>query len=1508
MKRLLIFLVSLGFIVQAISQNSNSGSLCPKVSLLFAPINIKNNEGQSVFNGADFAEEFENQWKTNSTQEIDKKATEVFDKMQQMRIRTYPDIYNYLRLLQRSVILNQTEAFIKTTNILTDNKSKIGYAKFFKAYEDLLNDSLLCTYKNIQWKAASINFEIKPENEPEFLFNNTDLICIISGTRYHIKEASGTYQLANQTWKGKGGILNWERQGLQPDSVFASLGKYDILMLNTEFIADSSFLTDLRISKTRLKGNLEENFRANKKSFPKFTTTGSTVYIKNFFPNIDYSGGIRIEAEKFYGVGKPGNKASIYFDSKSKAKVLVRSYEFLFNHKFISAKDASVTIRYEKDSVYHPNIGFTYDLDAQKVSLFQGQNMLSDIPFYDSYHQLEINTNSLQWAINDSMVYFMRSAGLVKEADANFISESYFRADFYNGLQGVDPVNPLMRLYQFVQANQSNKFYSKDYAYSQHQSPDQVRLSLINLASKGFLFYDRQQDLFTAKDKLFHFINSHLGKKDFDNLVIFSDSARINATLNLRNLDLQIFNSVQVILSDSQKVAITPYNYTLTVQQNRDIAYSGRAKAGTFDFFSTKRNYFLYDEFRLSLPEVDSIRMMVKERQKEEKQSRIRYVRIQSVIEKVAGDLQIDQPDNKSGRKSLRIPYPVFNTDSSHSYVYYDRGKFAKFYPRQSFYYKVKPFILSNLDNFELDSLDLKGQLFSGYIFPPIHQPLRIKKDFSLGIMHHTGTAGSPVYVGTGAGMGLFKGKIDLSHQGLRGDGELRFLNSICQTDTTRFLDSTDFVFFPDRATGLMESFKMDRTDKPIAYPKTYGKSILIEWKPYIENMALMTRKHPIELFGDKMKFSGTMFLNPNGLEGSGTGLFNNASLEAGHFAFDQKGFSSDSSELFIRTTDKKQISLQATGYKVKADFDKNEAVFDAAGKAGLRFPALKYVSDHSHFIWKTDSAHIYMKSRDFDRQFAEIQKIPGIEIPEKYSKGHIPGPRLLSLKNGQDSLQFISYETSFDINSARLIAKKVPFVKSADAYIINSGQSIEITNETRPLNFENAGLVIHNDSATHELYRVKAVINSSKKYTATGDIYYKRIVDKKNIIHLDNIEPDIMSGISQGSGKIKDSLYLRLSPYFGFYGDVHLTGNQQNLRFDGFYRMNAGNCRKSGILWIKADTIINPEKVIIPVKENSLSADYFKIGNGIFITRKTGEIHPMFLDPLTDAKEPAILSATGQLAFDPQSGEYRIGPAEKLFNRMKPGNMVSLDTLHCILRGEGKPEFYNQFSPTVKLDTYGDIEYHFKNDSVFADLMMVFDFPFTPEAAGVFIKDISEGFHPGVLAKKDEQKRKIYEWLGEKAGESFAFDVQSGVNKASEIVKLPLVLSNLKFIYDAENQIYHCYGPIGVMAFYGRIVNKLVPGYIQWIKKANLREDEIRIYLQYEDQGYYYFNYGRGSVMRLFSTNNDFITALLKERDKVNDKYEKEHNSKRWQPYKLSITSKTDPITFRAEMQTNKN
>lgn len=65
-----------------------------------------------------------------------------------------------------------------------------------------------------------------------------------------------------------------------------------------------------------------------------------------------------------------------------------------------------------------------------------------------------------------------------------------------------------------------------------------------------------------------------------------------------------------VHLSDSQKVAIFPYNQQIRIGRNRDMDFDGVVEAGLFTIFG--HNFrFSYDTFKINLANIDSIRIAV---------------------------------------------------------------------------------------------------------------------------------------------------------------------------------------------------------------------------------------------------------------------------------------------------------------------------------------------------------------------------------------------------------------------------------------------------------------------------------------------------------------------------------------------------------------------------------------------------------------------------------------------------------------------------------------------------------------------------------------------------------------------------------------------------------------------------------------------------------------------------------------------------------------------------------
>src|ERR1035437_7621968 len=190
-----------------------------------------------------------------------------------------------------------------------------------------------------------------------------------------------------------------------------------------------------------------------------------------------------------------------------------------------------------------------------------------------------------------------------------FESSTYFRSDRYDKLQGIDQMNPLIQMRDFVKKNSDSRDFTGDtYARYLKLSANDVRPNLVRLSAMGFITYDAQADEVHVNEKLFLYIACRAGHVDYD-VIQFPSVVRnaSNATINLLNYDMTIFGVKQIFMSDSQNVSIYPAEQKIILRKNRDFTFAGIIHAGRFDFFG-KEFSFDYDKFIINLKNVDSLR------------------------------------------------------------------------------------------------------------------------------------------------------------------------------------------------------------------------------------------------------------------------------------------------------------------------------------------------------------------------------------------------------------------------------------------------------------------------------------------------------------------------------------------------------------------------------------------------------------------------------------------------------------------------------------------------------------------------------------------------------------------------------------------------------------------------------------------------------------------------------------------------------------------------------------
>ena len=114
-------------------------------------------------------------------------------------------------------------------------------------------------------------------------FNGGNLVCRVGSKRVGaqdeildslvVLEASGTYDPSLKKWDGIGGIINWQKVGLNASSTFATLQKFELSLKASTIRVDTVVLTTPYFDKPILGMLTDRAFKINReedKIYPQF--------------------------------------------------------------------------------------------------------------------------------------------------------------------------------------------------------------------------------------------------------------------------------------------------------------------------------------------------------------------------------------------------------------------------------------------------------------------------------------------------------------------------------------------------------------------------------------------------------------------------------------------------------------------------------------------------------------------------------------------------------------------------------------------------------------------------------------------------------------------------------------------------------------------------------------------------------------------------------------------------------------------------------------------------------------------------------------------------------------------------------------------------------------------------------------------------------------------------------------------------------------------------------------
>lgn len=1417
---------------------------------------------------------------------IQLKIMDMANRMLKYKMRAVPHYYDFI-----SAVLHFQETGPEEKSIIAwfailekslDVTSSRKFLAFLEISDNLFTGNVLYKSAATTWRSSSRNYAFSYDSVPRVTFPSLDLTCLANGDSSVIYNTKGIYYPTVYLWVGTGGKVNWKRAGLSEDQVWADLRDYRIGIRFAKYEADTVVFHNTEYFDKPLLGGLEEKILANgsgeNASYPRFTSFDTRHRINEIFKEIDYEGGFSMRGARLYGSGNDTQDAYLMFKRKDQVFVKIGSKDFIIRKDRISSTRASITIYWEKDSIYHPGLEMKYMNASRELSMLRTEEGLPQSPYFDSYHKVDIYVEAVYWKMEEPKIDFTMIKGPGGEGNALFESNNYFREERYHRMQGMDDVNPLDYVLGYYKKVHSKEIYLEEFAGYIKKPVEVAEAMLLKLAIKGFLIYNTGSKTGIIKDRLFEYLNAMAKRTDYDVIQFNSTiTASSNATLSLLNFDMKLKGVGMVYLSDSQAVYIYPNKQELTLQKDRDFRFSGRIHAGLFDFFARDCS-FEYAKFKLDMPSIDSLSFKVKGREKND-YNETPLIRVKTVIRELSGDLLIDHPNNKSGTTSYP-EYPIFNSKND-AYVYYDGRVIQKgVYKRDKFFFHVYPFSISNLDNFETDDIKFEGFLVSANIFPDIEEPLKVMPDYSLGFIRQTPPNGLPAY----GGKGTFTNTIDLSHRGLKGDGVLKYLLATSS--------SHDFTFYPDSVRGIADEFVLAEKKGMPEYPPVRAAHVSTLWRPSQDLMSVSSIDSAIVMYNGEARINGTIQLSPASLTGVGMIKVADAEMDAALFKFKNRMFDSDTANFRLRTIDRTQLAFATHNYKSHIDFDQRKGEFKSnGGGSKVEFPVNQYICYMDEFEWFMDKEEIALSN-------SKTMATPAAtnENMRQLVDIDISGSEFVSTNPKQDSLRFSSPKARYNLRNNIIYAEQVSFIKVADAAIFPEKGKVTIFKEAKMETLKNAKILANTITKFHAMHEAVVDISSRKSYAGIGN--YDYIDDKggKQSIFLDRIAVDSTLQ-TYGHSKITDSLNFHLNEHFDFAGDARLKASREYLTFAGGYRIHH-DCDTIPKAKVRFEAEVNPKEILLPVPEELKDVNNRALFAALAFSSKNNHIYSAFLTNKQSYSDQDIISARGFVQYDAQKEEYQIASKEKLKQPSMPGSMLTLNTKNCLLHGEGKVNMGAAFGQ-LKLNSFGSVDYYVIPDSAQIDLVLTLDFFFSDNAMKMIPESIEKLNLPAVDLGKEKYKLALGEMMGVKDADEKISEISlyGGMKKLPSELNHTLVLADIAFKWNPLSNSFVSVGDIGIGNMEKTQLNKFVKGYIEITKKRS--GDILDLYLELGDNDWYYFNYSRG-LMQVIAANADFNKIITEMKpDKRTQKGEKGEETYR---YSVSTVKKKKDFIRRME------
>lgn len=1182
---------------------------------------------------------------------------ETSNRIRKLKGKAYPDYITALHTFETMSANPRIEGANYTVwlKVLEGKKKRLNTLKtFLDQTAAYATNGTISSTSAVAWRvpdASKVRF-VEADGDINYEVSETTLRCMSQGDSIDVERTSGTLYGKTKKWLGDHGLITWERTGLDPEKVRATFGYYSIDTKTNQVEVGECEFVNLNYFAEKLTGKVTYKCLNRKTQYglryPRFETSeGQRMEIKELFKNVGYRGGFTQTGTSFVGSGSVWLPAEVNIHRGDTVLATFSAASFLMTPTTVESTKTAVDITLGTESMTHPGLRFRFDDKKRQVELTRGNNGTERAKYRDSYHKVNLDAELIQWDIDGSHLFMTQLAGSPMNR-AYVESQAYYADDDFNRLWGMADTHPFQTIADFVRYNGGGGFPVRDFADFNNMTHLQAQQLLLSLSYDGFVDYYVERDVCRATDRLYDYLKFSLGKKDYDEmrfLSVDSQAAEPNGYIDLNTLDINMRKvyGVQISDVDNLNIYLKPTDGNLTLKRNRDIEYDGIVTVGQVTAIG-RHFFFDYDNFQIRMDSIDEMSMRMVDSTKMDRQGRYLTPTVGNTLNDLSGIVQLNEPDNKSGK--MKLPgYPRLSSTKP-AKIYYDKNRLTgedgrvNIYDKERFYFLVDTFTFEDINSISNSNLPLNGVLTSN-IFPDIRHPLRIREDYSLGFTVETPAEGYPIY----GDKARFYKTIDLSNQGLRGIGELTYsaskARSYAQPDAegrlTGYGRDDYFRFFLDHTEGNARQFDVKKSTTAPTFPgvelgegqstrdannipqpgKTQLKLFPAEDKLDARNVVGKFQMFP-KKSGDgyECEMDGKLTVTPGGLLGVGRNDMMGTSLEGRRISFTDHVIKADTSYFASYTYENEERILQSGELRRDIVDKRDRRIYgriSAQTRGRFVNNAIREDSVMNKISREDKSVGRELVNRsmesiiDFDKREGYFQFIAEGGNEKEFStikyktmvknytwdlernietigtKGS-SGNRFVCTKERGDSLQFLVPVAIFDRNTNVLQCEEVKFIDVADARVnLKAGDLVTIRKNAAMDELKDTKVDVATDSTRHEFAKANITIGGAKEYKGFGEYTFVDNEGGQNVIFMGDIHTD--DAVTVARGNVPDD--MPLDKHFLFKGDTEVRGNRQLLNFDGGAKMRH-TAQHGPRGYIRFTSIVNPARVRIPVGARS--------------------------------------------------------------------------------------------------------------------------------------------------------------------------------------------------------------------------------------------------------------------------------------------------------------------------------